>query len=67
MKETIKALTSCMILQITYKFLSASFQRRPFRSISAEPGKISEKDTISPVGGKIEIGRNIIFKNGDES
>ena len=52
MKETTKALTSCMIVEITYKFLSVSFQRRPFRSISAEPGTISEKDTISPVGGK---------------
>ena len=45
MKETFKALTSCMIVEISFSFFSKS---STFRSLSAGgEGKISEKDTIS--------------------
>ena len=49
MKETTKALTSCMILEITYKLLSVTSIQVNFGRAGQ---KIGEKDTIFQVGGK---------------
>ena len=49
MKETTKALTSCMILEITYKLLSVTSIQVNFGRAGQ---KIGEKDTIFQVRGK---------------